>query len=271
MVLTAQLCAEANFQVRPDVRERLQAALGAQNSPPARLALEQLLENIDIAGRDRVPLCQDCGLMTIFAEVGQDVEFDGLFAEALQAGVTLGYARGFLRQSVVKDALIDRGTPEKARPAKVYLDLLPGDALKLTVMPKGGGSDNAGRLSMMRPTCGEDDIVRFVVETVSETGINACPPLFVGVGVGGTFDSVALLAKKALLRDFRDAPADPPIAALEERLMVELNQLGMGPAGLGGSTTVLGVAVATEPAHMACMPVAVNISCNQLRSAVGEL
>jgi fumarate hydratase subunit alpha len=229
------------------------------------------MENMDIAAAENMPLCQDCGYVTIFAEVGQDIVLNGSLTDALQAGVELGYSRGWMRQSVIKDALTDRTTRETARPAKIYVDLVSGDRLQLTVMPKGGGSDNAGRLKMMHPTCGENEIVEFVTETVAETGINACPPLFVGVGIGGSFDSVALSAKKALLRDMRKPSSDPVVRALEARLLVEINKLGIGPAGLGGETTALAVAVVTGPTHMACLPVAVNISCNHLRSAVGEL
>lgn len=269
--LTAALCLEANFEARSDVKEHLQQALAAEKNPSARSAIEQLLANIEAARESRLPLCQDCGYITVFAEVGQDVDFDGPLVEAIQTGVVAGYEQGHLRQSVIHHALSARAQPEKEQPAKVYIELVPGDALRLTVMPKGGGSDNACHLKMMRPTASEDEIVDFVVASVGETGVNACPPLVIGVAIGGSFDSVALGAKKTLLRNVGELSKDPAARALEERLFKEVNELGIGAAGLGGAATALGVAVDIGPTHMACLPVAVNIFCNQLRSAAGEL
>jgi len=233
--------------------------------------LEQLIANADIAAARSLPLCQDCGYITVFAEVGQDVLFDGPFEAAVQAGVSVGYEEGYLRLSVIQDALTERVRPEVARPANIYTTLVPGESVKLTVMPKGGGSDNASRMAMLRPSAGEGEIVEFVIDVVKASGASACPPLFIGVGIGGSFDSVGRLAKKALLRDFREPPATPATRALEARLLAGINMLGIGPAGLGGAVTALGVAVATDKTHIACLPVAVNISCNQLRSATGEL
>ncbi len=271
MELTASLCLKANFEARPDVAERLRAALKMENPPAARLAIEQLLKNIETAKSGGLALCQDCGYVTVFAEVGQEVDFDGPFIEAVQAGVVAGYERGHLRRSVISHALSERVRPEEKSPAKVYTELVPGDSLRLTVMPKGGGSDNAGHLKMLRPTADEDEIVDFVVASIGETGVNACPPLVIGVAVGGSFDSVALNAKKALLRKVGESSEDPAARALEERLLREINKLGIGAAGYGGPATALGVVVDIGPTHMACLPVAVNISCNQLRSAAGEL
>jgi len=233
--------------------------------------LEQLVANANIATSKDLPLCQDCGYVTVFAEVGQDISFDGPFEAAVQVGVGQGYELGYLRKSVIQDALTERVRPEVERPANIYITLVEGDTLKLTVMPKGGGSDNAGRMAMLRPTAGVDEIVRFVVEAVAASGAAACPPLFVGVGIGGSFDSVGLLAKKALLRDFRSSAEKSAAGELEARLLSDINGLGIGPGGLGGSVTALGVAVATDRTHIACLPVAVNISCNQLRSASGEI
>ncbi len=229
------------------------------------------MENMETAQRESLPLCQDCGYITVLAEVGQGVQFDGLLVAAIQAGVIAGYERGHLRRSVIHHALSGRSEPETKDPAKVYVELVPGDTLRLTVMPKGGGSDNACRLQMLSPTSSEDQIVDFIVGSVAETGVNACPPLIVGVALGYSFDSVAFAAKRVLLRDLDEPNADPRARALEERLQVEINQLGIGPAGLGGTTTALGVAVDIGPTHMACLPAAVNISCNQLRSAAGTL
>jgi len=269
--LTARLCLEANFKARADVRLLLKKSLEAKNSPGGVKVLEQLIANADIAAAASMPLCQDCGYVTIFAEVGQDLTFEGSFEAAVQAGVVQAYSEGFLRQSVVKDALSGRSQTEITRPANVYVTLVPGNQLNLSVLPKGGGSDNASRLRMLRPTGSEDEIVKFVVDVVVESGINACPPLFVGIGLGGSFDSAALLSKKVLLRDFNVPAKNTPAAKLEVRLLSEINQLGLGPAGLGGETTALGVAVETDRTHFACLPVAVNLSCNQLRSAGGQL
>lgn len=267
--MTASLCISANQRVRPDIRTLIEGALEASNSPAAASALRHLLENMDIAGAG-APLCQDCGYASVLVCAGQDTEFDGPLEAAVQEGVKLGYERGRLRQSVVKDALVDR-TPEGQRPAQINFQLIPGDIFELAVMTKGGGSDNAGRLKMMRPTDGEDEIVRFAVETVKTTGPNSCPPLFLGIGIGGGFDTVAAMAKKALFRDMRRRSPDKTIARLEERIMAEANELGIGPAAMGGPATVLGVSAVTGPTHMACLPVAVNICCNQVRTAVGEL
>jgi fumarate hydratase subunit alpha len=267
----AELCLSANYRARPDARYLLEKSLADDNSPAAVTVLEQLLANIDTAAGESLPLCQDCGYVTVFVGLGQEVSFDGAFEEALQAGVAQAYSQGYLRRSVIRDALSARTEPEEDRPAAVHIDLAPGDELSLTVFPKGGGSDNAGKVAMLKPTAGRDEIVDFIVESVAQSCVNACPPVFVGVGIGGSFDSVALLAKKALLRDFRAPASDPDIAALERRLLEEVNRLGAGPGGLGGRTTALGVAINTDRAHLACMPVAVNLSCNQLRSASGKI
>lgn len=233
--------------------------------------MEQLVANADVAVTKTMPLCQDCGYITVFAEIGQDLIIDGPFEAAVQAGVSKGYKQGYLRRSVIQDALFERVRPELERPANIYTTLVEGESLKLTVMPKGGGSDNAGRMAMLRPTAGEDEIIDFVVDAVVGSGAKACPPLFIGVGVGGSFDSVGLLAKKALLRDFSRPAQNSEVRALEEKLLARINRLGIGPGGLGGETTALGVSVLTEKTHIACMPVAVNLSCNQLRSASGEI
>lgn len=262
---------KANYRARPDVLALLKEARNSGATPAGNQALEQLVANADIAASQALPLCQDCGYVTVFAEVGQDVAFDGSFETAVQVGVGQGYELGYLRTSVIQDALTERVRPEVERPANIYTTLVPGDTIKLTVMPKGGGSDNASRMAMLRPTAGVDEIVRFIVEAVAASGAAACPPLFVGVGIGGSFDSVGLLAKKALLRDFREPAQAPAAFEVEVRLLSEINKLGIGPAGLGGAVTALGVAVATDRTHIACLPVAVNISCNQLRSASGTL
>jgi len=262
---------KANYQARPDVLALLKEARKSGNTPAGNQVLEQLIANADIAASKALPLCQDCGYVTVFAEVGQDVVFDGPFETAVQAGVGQGYEQGYLRKSVIQDALTERVRPEVERPANIYVTLVPGDSLKLTVMPKGGGSDNASRMAMLRPTAGVDEIVGFIVEAVAVSGAAACPPLFVGVGIGGSFDSVGLLAKKALLRDFRRSAQAREARELEARLLADINELRIGPGGLGGAVTALGVAVATDRTHIACLPVAVNLSCNQLRSASGEL
>ena len=267
----ADLCLRANYKARADVSALLKNAGKSGNSPAAAGALEHLVANVDIANSESLPLCQDCGYVTVFVQVGQDLVFNGPIEPAIQRGVARAYKEGHLRQSVIADALAQRTKTETERPAFVHVDLVAGSELKITVLPKGGGSDNASRLKMFRPTATEDEIVRFIVNVVAESGPGACPPLFVGVGIGGSFDSVGLLAKKALLRDFLIPTTRADLAALEERLMTEINELGIGPAGLGGETTALGVSVLTDRTHIACMPVAVNLSCNCLRSATAEL
>ena len=269
--LVANLSFDANHNARADVSALLSKARESKNSPAALAALDHLIANIEIAKERSLPLCQDCGYVTVFAEVGEDLVFDGSLEEAIQLGVARGYDEGDLRQSVIRDAFNDRTKFETERPAKVYIDLKSGSDLKITVMPKGGGSDNACRMTMLKPTADEDEIVKYVVDTVADSGHYACPPLFVGIGIGGSFDSVGLLAKRALLRDFQIPAKRPDLAALENRLMTEINKLGIGPAGLGGETTALGVSVLTDRTHMACLPVAVNISCNQLRGATARL
>lgn len=256
---------------RPDVKVLLERSLRAKNSTAAGVVIEQLLANINEAAAELMPLCQDCGYVTLFAVVGQDILFDGDFSAAVQQGVKQAYERGYLRQSVIRDAYLAREAPETENPAQIHVSLAPGNALQMTVIAKGAGSDNAGRMVMLNPTAGVEEIIEFVVETVALSGPKACPPLFVGVGIGGSFDSVGLLAKEALLDDFIEDKSPPEIQDLEGWLMDKINGLGMGPGGLGGETTVLGVRVRTAPAHLACLPVAVNLSCNQLRTAKGRL
>lgn len=263
---------KANVSLRPDARLLIEQALSANNSSAAKSVLRQLVENYRIAEEKRMPLCQDCGYPTVFVELGQDLQIEGgLLTDAIQSGVSAAYRGNALRQSVIADALLERANFDTAGLASIHLSLVPGDRLNITVMAKGGGSDNASRQLMMKPTATRSEIIKFAVETVAETGIGACPPLFIGIGIGGSFDTVALLAKKALLRRFDRPNPNAQLAELEKQILNEINARGIGPAGLGGESTALGVSILTAPAHIACMPVAVNVGCNSLRSVEIEL
>lgn len=267
----AEGIAEAATSLRPDVLLAMERALPTEASPRGREVLEQLLANARIASADRVPLCQDTGTVWVWVELGAAECLDGDLQAAVDAAVADAYRANALRMSVVRDALGDRTNTRDNTPALVDVSLRPGAGATVHVMLKGGGSDNASALAMLDPSAGADGITRFVLETVSARATGACPPLVVGVGVGSTFDGVAKLAKKALLRPL-DVPAvTDAAAALEAELLVGINALGIGPAGLGGTTTALGVRVASAPCHIAALPVAVNLGCSALRSATVEV
>lgn len=267
-----EACLKANIELRLDAVFLIERALDVENPPAAKKALQELAENYRLAAEKRMPLCQDCGYAGVFVEMGQDVQLEnGLISEAIQSGIIAAYRRHNLRQSVIADALLARDDFETADLATIYLSLVKGEQLKITVMLKGGGSDNASRLVMLKPTASWEEIVKFVVDTVKATGWGACPPLFLGIGIGGSFDTVALLSKKALLRRFDRPNPHRELADFEARILREVNSLGIGPAGLGGSTTALGVSIITAPSHIACLPVAINMGCNSLRSVEIEL
>jgi fumarate hydratase subunit alpha len=259
------MCLESNLRLPPDVTEAIGAARAAEPWPPARAALARLAENAEIAGREDTPICQDTGLACIFIELGQDahVTGGGLY-EAVNEGVCQGYAEGFLRRSVVADPLRRTNTGDNT-PAHIQVEITPGDGLALTVAPKGFGSENTGRLAMLSPSAGEKGVKDFVVETVRLAGPNPCPPVVAGVGLGGTFDRVALLAKKALLRPLNQPHPDPFYAAMEKELLERINALGIGPQGCGGRATALGVNIEVFPTHIAGLPVAVNLNCHVSR------
>jgi len=260
----AKMCIKANTELPKDVRNRLERAMREETSPSAKEVLRQLLENADLALETKLPLCQDCGLAVLFVEVGDDVRVvGGNLREAINEGVRKGYKDGFLRKSSC-DPLTRVNTGDNT-PAIIHFDMVPGDRLKIVFMAKGGGSENMSRVTMLAPAQGWEGVKNFVINRVAEAGPNPCPPTIIGIGIGGTFDHTAKLAKKALMRDLDDIHPDPEIAAKEKELEDALNNLGIGPMGLGGKTTVLGVKISLEPCHLASLPLAVNIQCHSQR------
>lgn len=263
----AKICQEANFCLPEDVREALRRALAEEVSPPGQDVLRQLLENASIAAREEVPMCQDTGVAVVFLEVGQEVTVSGGFLyDAVQEGVRRGYTEGYLRKSMVGHPLVRKNTGDNT-PAVIHTTLVPGDRLRITVAPKGAGSENMSSLAMLTPAAGVAGVKKFVVETVRRAGPNPCPPVVVGVGLGGDFELCAILAKKALLRPLADTNPDPELDRLEKELLAEINCTGIGPQGLGGRITALAVKVEAYGCHIASLPVAVNLSCHALRHA----
>ena len=266
----AALCIQANAHLPADVEAALAAARAAEPWPLAKHTLGLLEKNLEMADQCALPICQDTGMAVVFAEVGQEVHIDGDFEAAVNEGVRRGYGEGYLRKSIVGDPLRRVNTGDNT-PAALHLRLVPGDKLRLTVAPKGFGSENMSRLAMLRPADGVEGVERFVLETVRLAGPNPCPPMVLGVGIGGSFDGVALLAKQALLRPLDKPNPDEYYAALEKKLLAAVNELGIGPQGFGGKTTALGLAIETAPTHVAGLPVAVNVSCHATRRASAEL
>jgi fumarate hydratase subunit alpha len=261
-----ELCMTANYDLPVDVYEALEAAARSEESPVGREVLAQLVENADIAAADRVPICQDTGFAVIFAEVGQDVHLTGgVFEEAVHEGVRQGYGDGYLRKSVAEEPGHARRNTRDNTPAIIHTSIVPGDRVCLTMMAKGGGAENMSSLNMLKPAQGWAGMVDAVVETVSRAGSNPCPPVIIGVGIGGTIETVTLLAKKALFRDVGSTHPDPRIAAMEDELLEKINALGIGPQGLGGRTTALDVFIEEMPCHIASMPMAVNVQCHAQR------
>jgi len=269
--VTSRLCREANCVLEPDVVAALEMARQEEVSPTGRDVLGQLLENARIAAREEIPICQDTGIAVVFVEVGQDVRIAGGSLEAaVVQGVRKGYEQGYLRKSVVAGPL-DRVNTGDNTPPVIHWRVVPGDCLKISVMPKGAGSENMSALKMLKPAEGLDGVKRFILETVSSAGPNPCPPLVVGVGLGGTLEKAALLAKEALLRPVGTKNLVGELAGLEESLRVSLNGLGIGPVGLGGRVTVLAVHILTYPTHIAMLPVAVNLNCHAVRHKTAVL
>ena len=262
----ARLCVEANRKLPCDMECALRSARESEPWPLAKETLGTLCENLEAAARTGLPICQDTGMACVFAEIGQDVHIEGGFEAAVNEGVAKGYTEGLLRKSVVRDP-IRRGNTGDNTPAVLNVRLVPGDRVRIVVAPKGFGSENMSRIAMLKPSQGEDGVKDFVVETVRLAGPNPCPPIVVGVGVGGTFERAALLAKQALLRPVGSHHPDPYYAAMEEELLARINALGTGPQGFCGQTTALGVQIETFPTHIAGMPVAVNIGCHVTRHA----
>lgn len=266
----AALCIQANAHLPADVEAALAAARAAEPWPLAKHTLGLLEKNLEMADQCALPICQDTGMAVVFAEVGQEVHIDGDFEAAVNEGVRRGYGEGSLRKSIVGDPLRRVNTGDNT-PAALHLRLVSGDKLRLTVAPKGFGSENMSRLAMLRPADGVEGVERFVLETVRLAGPNPCPPMVLGVGIGGSFDGVALLAKQALLRPLDKPNPDEYYAKLEKKLLAAVNELGIGPQGFGGKTTALGLAIETAPTHVAGLPVAVNVSCHATRRASAEL
>ena len=266
----ATLCIQANTQLPADVKAALDAAQAAEPWPLAKTTLGLLQKNLVVAAEQNLPICQDTGMACVFIELGQQVQIEGDLEQAVNEGVRRGYGEGYLRRSITGDPLKRCNTDDNT-PAFLSLHLVPGDEVKITVAPKGAGSENMSRLAMLKPADGVEGVKNFILDTVRQAGSNPCPPIVLGVGIGGSFDKCAYLAKKALLRPLDEPNADPYYAALERQLLDEINTMGIGPQGFGGKTTCLGVSIEKMATHVACLPVAVNISCHVTRRASAKL
>ncbi len=260
------ICQGANFDLGDDVQRALEESLKIEESSTGKMIIEQILENAEIASKQRVPMCQDTGVAVFFVELGQEIQLvGGDFTEAINEGVRQGYREGYLRKSMVNDPLFDRKNTEDNTPAIIHLRMVPGDRLRITVAPKGVGSENMSAIRMMKPADGVEGAKNFVVECVEKSGGNPCPPVIVGVGIGGTFEKCAEIAKRALLRELGKHSADSRFASLERELKEKINDLGIGPMGLGGRVTALAVHIESFPCHIGSLPVAVNIQCHAAR------
>ena len=268
--VVARLCIQANTRLPDDVAAALVKSRQEEPWPLARDMLGLLWDNMELAGARELPICQDTGMACVFVELGQQVHIEGDFEQAVHEGVRRGYGEGYLRKSIVADPLRRVNTGDNT-PAAITLRLVPGEDCRITVAPKGFGSENMSRLGMLKPADGAEGVKRFVVETVRLAGSNPCPPTVLGIGIGGSFDKVAALAKHALLRPLDEPNPDPFYAQLEQELLEEINSLGIGPQGFGGRTTCLGLAIETAPTHVAGLPVAVNVSCHVTRRATAVL
>ncbi len=264
--IVKKLCIDANYYIGKDVISKIKEFKEKEESPTAKSVLDILLENYELAAEEQMPICQDTGIAVCFVEVGQDVHIvGGDFTEAINEGVRQGYKDGYLRKSMVDDPIIDRINTKDNTPAIIYTDIVPGDKIKITIAPKGGGSENMSEVKMMKAADGIEGVIEFVVDRVKRSGGNPCPPIIVGVGLGGDFEQSALLAKKSLLRSLTEKNPDPKWAKIEEEILEKINNLGIGPQGLGGRTTALTVHILSKPCHIASMPVAVNIQCHAAR------
>lgn len=263
-----EMCIEANHFLTQDMDARMKAAADSEKTPLGRQILCQLQDNLKIAGEDMIPICQDTGMAVIFLEIGQDVHLTGgILEDAVNEGVREGYIEGYLRKSVVKDPLIRENTKDNT-PAVIHYEMVPGEQVKITVAPKGFGSENMSRVFMLKPADGIEGVKDAILTAVKDAGPNACPPMVIGVGIGGTFEKCALMAKKALTRSVDERSDIPYVRELEEEMLEKINNTGIGPGGLGGSTTALAVNINTYPTHIAGLPVGVNICCHVNRHAV---
>lgn len=266
-----EMCIEANHYLTKDMKEAMEKAVCTEKAPLGKQILNQLQDNLKIAAEDMIPICQDTGMTVVFMEIGQDVHIEGgNLQDAVNEGVRQGYVEGFLRKSVVKDPLIRENTKDNT-PAVMHFDIVPGDQIKITVAPKGFGSENMSRVFMLKPADGIEGVKNAIITAVKDAGPNACPPMVVGVGIGGTFEKCALMAKKALTREVNQRSEIPYVKDLEEEMLTTINKLGIGPGGLGGTSTALAVNINTYPTHIAGLPVAINICCHVNRHAVRVL
>lgn len=257
-----EMCIEANHYLSPDMQEALKASIQKEKAPLGKQILEQLQDNLNIAKEDMIPICQDTGMAVIFMEIGQDIHIEGgKLEDAINEGVRQGYEEGYLRKSVVADPLIRDNTGDNT-PAVIHYDIVVGEQIKITIAPKGFGSENMSRVFMLKPADGIEGVKQAVLTAVKDAGPNACPPMVIGVGMGGTFEKCALMAKKALTRNINERSQIPYIKEIEEELLQTINQTGIGPGGLGGTTTALAVNIDSYPTHIAGLPVAINICCH---------
>lgn len=266
-----EMCIEANYKLASDVESRVRGAAEKETSPLGKQILDQLCENLDIARTEDIPICQDTGMAIVFVKLGQEVVLEGILLEdAINEGIRQGYAEGYLRKSVVGDPLVRINTGDNT-PGIIHYEIVPGDRMELIVAPKGFGSENMSRVYMLKPSDGREGVKQAVMETVKLAGPNACPPIVVGVGIGGSFEKCTLLSKMALARSMNQSSPLEHIRKLEEELLTEINSLGIGPGGLGGRMTALGVNIETYPTHIAGLPVAINICCHVNRHISREI
>ena len=268
--VVARLCIDANYHLPPDMKKQIISSLKEESWETASIILDQIIENFNIADENLQPICQDTGLACVFLSIGQDLHINGNLEDAVNEGVRKGYSKGYLRKSVVSDPLNRVNTGDNT-PAMIYYDICPGDKLKITVAPKGFGSENMSQIKMLKPSDGIEGVKDFVIKVVEDAGPNPCPPIVVGVGIGGTFDKAAYLAKKALMRPVDQRNSEDFYAELEEELLEKINALGIGPQGFGGRTTALAVNIEKFPTHIAGLPVAVNINCHVTRHMTEEI
>ena len=266
-----EMCIEANYTLSPDMDKAMKKAAGEEKSELGTKILNQLQENLVIADSEKIPICQDTGMAVVFVDIGQEIHFTGgQLEEAIHEGVRQGYTEGYLRKSVVKDPLERENTKDNT-PAIIHYNIVPGDKVKITVAPKGFGSENMSRIFMLKPADGIEGVKNAILTAVKDAGPNACPPMVVGVGIGGTFEKCAILAKKALTRNLEEPSEIPYVRELEKEMLEKINSLGIGPGGLGGTTTALAVNINTYPTHIAGLPVAVNICCHVNRHVIREI
>lgn len=266
-----KMCIEANYTLSDDVKNKIINSAAVEESEIGKKILNQLEENMNIADSDNIPICQDTGMAVIFIKIGQDVHITGgNLEDAINQGVREGYIEGYLRKSVVKDPIIRENTKDNT-PAVIHYEIIPGDKIEITVAPKGFGSENMSRIFMLKPADGIEGVKNAILTAVKDAGPNACPPMVVGVGIGGTFEKCAILAKKALTRNLEEPSEIPYVRELEKEMLEKINSLGIGPGGLGGTTTALAVNINTYPTHIAGLPVAVNICCHVNRHVIREI